>query len=76
MNRSDDTFRYWFTGVEYAADTRTGAHARIKEVPGGWSWRISDNDGVVTMRGTSTTQKGARAACRKFVRKLPSRTLT
>lgn len=66
-----EAFPYWWTREEYATDRRTGAQARIMESTGGWRWVVADNQ--MRHEGVSTTQKGARAACRRVVRKLPSR---
>lgn len=64
----EGTFTWWMTREEYAHDRRTGATAMITEGVDGWKWRVVHNTGRID--GTSTTQKGARAACRRAVRKL------
>lgn len=68
--RRDDTLRYWWTLQERSHDSRTGAVAELLETAGGWAWRVTYPGGAA--RGTSTSQKGARAAARRYVRSLPS----
>ena len=73
MSQAKPTFRYWWTLQEWSRDKRTGAVARIAERPGGdWKWNVLHVEG--NHEGLSTTQKGARAACRRIVRKLPKAT--
>jgi hypothetical protein len=67
-----DAFAYWWTREEWAIDKQTGYRAFVRE-PGlgiGWTWRVTDSRGAHLGEGKSTTQKGARAACRRLVRKL------
>ena len=62
-------FRYWWTREEWSRDQDTDAVAMITESVGGWKWQVALKQGPI-QRGTSTSQKGARAACRRVVRKL------
>jgi len=63
-------FRRWWTAVEWSVDANTGARARIEEVPGGWNWAVRDSERINTTRGFSVSQRGARAACRRVVKKI------
>lgn len=62
---------FWVTIRERGHDRRTGAVAEIFETVDGYGWRVIHAEGQ--MRGESVSQKGARAAARRFVRKLPDR---
>lgn len=67
-------FPYFWTTSEWASDRRTGAVVRIEEtMSGGWSWVVGRRDPPLRREGRSTTQKGARAAARRFVRTLPDK---
>lgn len=68
--KPDGTFRYWWTHQESSGDKRTGARATVVELieSGRWKWRVYHDGGL--SEGTSTTQKSARAACRRVARKL------
>ena len=69
--RRDDTLKHWWTLSERSHDKRTGATAMVTESVGGlWKWGVQHSSGQKL--GESTTQKGARAAARRYVRKLPS----
>lgn len=69
----EGTFEYWWTKEEWSHDRRTGAYAKITDGIGGfWKWQVGHKDTGRLGEGTSTTQKGARAACRRAVRKLKS----
>jgi len=69
--RKDDTFRRWQTLQEDSHDRRTGATAVLTEMANGkWNWKVIRASG--TVRGESASQKSARAAARRCVRKLPS----
>ena len=68
--RRDGTLQKWWTLREFSRDKRTSAVAEVHESTGGWAWKVTHSIG--TFRGSSTNQKGARAAARRCVRKLPS----
>ena len=68
-------FDYWWTRQEWARDKRTGTVAVITEDPeqaGTWNWRVGSAKTGLIRGGTSKSQKGARAACRRVARKLPN----
>lgn len=72
---SEKAFDYWWTRQEWARDARTGTVAVITEDPelvGVWNWRIGHSKTGFIRGGTSKSQKGARAACRRVARKLPN----
>ena len=71
--RARTNFYYWWTAEEWSHDTRTGAFAQInqKTASGVWKWVVQSASGQ--QEGVGTTQKGARAACRRVVSKLPSK---
>jgi len=70
--RRDGTFQYWFTISERSYDKRTGASAEISEdMSGRWSWRVTHSAGQE--RGSTSSQKAARAAVRRYVRGLDSK---
>jgi len=73
MTQDEPDFRYWWTVEEWGRDKRTATIARIREKQRDeWRWFVFDAVGSKLLKeGTSTSQKGARAACRRFVRKLP-----
>lgn len=71
MIAEEPTFRYWWTREEWAHDRTTGAYAKIIESLGGWKWRVDHPEIGIINEGTCTTLKGARAACRRTVRKEP-----
>ncbi len=71
FSRGDGCFGYWWTRTEYSNDKRTGALALVEETHCGWSWTVRTL--AKTVRGTSTSQKGARAACRRVARKLSNK---
>ena len=75
MNAEEPDFRHWWTIEEWSRDKRTGAVAKIieKGASGLWKWIVRSEGGFNMQEGVSTTQKGARAACRRAVRKLPNR---
>jgi hypothetical protein len=67
---NEPTFRYWWTREEYSHDKSTGAYALIKSNGfDSWKWIVGHKDTGRIKEGTSTTQKGARAACRRAIRK-------
>jgi hypothetical protein len=70
-------FQYWWTDVEWSRDDRTGAYAQVKRLDAHtWLWGVvrppAKGEAVPQhhKRGTSKSQKNARAACRRVVRKL------
>lgn len=69
MNVQEPTLRYWWTRQETARDKTTGVFAIVEIGVGGWKWRVRHEDVGIIREGTSTTQKGARAACRRAVEK-------
>jgi hypothetical protein len=72
MTTREGTFAWWMTREEYSHDKRTGVYARITDHIGVWTWKVHDKSGLIA-EGTSTSQKGARAACRRVARKLKSK---
>ena len=75
MSQDEPDFRYWWTLQEWSRDKRTGAIAKIAEqASGAWKWNVQSEGGTNRQDGISSTQKGARAACRRAVNKLPNRT--
>jgi hypothetical protein len=72
VSATEADFRYWWTAEEWSHDGRTGATACIKnKVRSEWTWSVV-RAGELVRNGTSTSQKSARAACRRAVRKLPT----
>lgn len=70
MGRSE-IFPYWWTTSETSYDKKTGTYARIDGyAQNEWSWRIEFADKSM-VRGKSTSQSGARAACRRAAKKGP-----
>jgi len=66
-----EAFTYWWTVEERSHDRRTGTYAVIGAQGNVWRWQVSEH--YVLQEGVSKSQKGARAACRKFVRTLPDK---
>jgi len=74
MITTEPAFRYWWTESEWSSDRSTGAYARITSTNSGWKWRVQHATIGILREGTSPSQKGARAACRRAIRKLEAPT--